>query len=170
MSSVRRNAPKPLAVTIVATVVAAGLATPGPAVAAVPFDVQSLDGRGNNVANQNVFSERQLTAWGWTWGQFLDHTFGLRLGAEPGEPTGETTNIGFNSADPMEDFTNDLGVIPFVRSAPAPGTGVTNPRQQINSNNSYIDAWTVYGGTPTRLDWLREGSVDGNPANNNAGC
>jgi hypothetical protein len=203
--------PKPLAVTVVTTVVMAGLAVTGPAVAAVPFEVQSLDGSGNNTANptwgragtpyarvaaaryadgisqevagpnaryvsnrvfndtnQNVFSERQLTAWGWTWGQFLDHTFGLRLGAEPGEPTGETDNIPFNSADPLEDFTNDLGNIGFVRSAPAPGTGVTNPRQQVNSNNSYIDAWTVYGGSASRLDWLREGSLDGNPANNNA--
>ncbi len=85
------------------------------------FDVESLDGRGNNVshsswgqanqpysrvgtahyadgvgapmdgpnpravsnriindANQNVFSERRVTQWGWTWGQFLDHSFGLR--------------------------------------------------------------------------------------------
>ncbi|MCU7731227.1 peroxidase, partial [Actinoplanes sp. KI2] len=64
--------------------------------------------------------------------------------------------------------TNDLGSIGFVRSAPAPGTGVTTPRQQVNSNNSYIDAWPVYGGTATRLDWLREGNADGNPANNNA--
>ena len=85
------------------------------------FDVESLDGRGNNIghpawgqanqpysrvgaahyadgigsamsgpnaravsnriindANQNVFSERRVTQWGWTWGQFLDHSFGLR--------------------------------------------------------------------------------------------
>jgi hypothetical protein len=211
MNALRNNVPKPLAVAVATIVVAAGLATTGPAAAAVPFEVQSLDGRGNNVANptwgqagtaysrvaparyangtsqvvtgpnaryisnrvfndinQNVFSERQVTAWGWTWGQFLDHTFGLRLGAEPGEPTGETTNIPFNSADPMEEFADNTGNIPFVRSAPAPGTGVTNPRQQINSNNSYLDAWTVYGGSPTRLDWLREGSADGNPANNGA--
>ncbi|MCU7731228.1 peroxidase, partial [Actinoplanes sp. KI2] len=61
-----------------------------------------------------------------------------------------------------------LGYIPFVRSAPAPGTGVTTPRQQVNSNSSYIDAWPVYGGTTARLDWLRAGKVDGNPANNKA--
>jgi len=98
-----------------------------------------------NDINQNVFSERQVTAWGWTWGQFLDHTFGLRLGAEPGEPTGETTNIPFNSADPMEEFANNTGNIPFVRSAPAPGTGVTNPRQQINTLTAWLDGSVIYG-------------------------
>lgn len=121
-----------------------------------------------NDAAQNVFSERQVTAWGWTWGQFLDHTFGLRLGRAPGDPAGETANIPFNSGDPLEEFENDLGVIPFARSDPAPGTGVSNPRQQVNTNSSYIDAFAVYGGTNERLDWLREGTVDGNPANNNA--
>jgi hypothetical protein len=178
---------------------------------AVPFEVQSLDGSGNNRANptwgqantpyarvaparyadgrsqpvagpnsravsnrvfndanQNIFSERQITAWGWTWGQFLDHTFGLRLGRSPGDPAGTPMDIPFNANDPLEEFENDLGVIPFVRSDPAPGTGVNNPRQQVNTNSSYIDAFAVYGGTNTRLDWLREGTVDGNPTNNNA--
>ncbi|GAA4696769.1 peroxidase family protein [Phytohabitans rumicis] len=121
----------------------------------------------NDVA-QNIFSERQVTAWGWTWGQFLDHTFGLRLGRSPGDPAGETANIPFNANDPLEEFENTLGVIPFARSDPAPGTGVTNPRQQVNTNSSYVNAFAVYGGTNTRLDWLREGSTDGNPANNNA--
>src|SRR6185436_19630742 len=70
------------------------------------------------------------------------------------------------SGDPLESFTNTLGNIPFVRSRAAPGTGVSNPRQQINTVSSYIDASAVYGDTDTRLDWLREGTVDGNPDNN----
>ena len=53
--------------------------------------------------------------------------------------------------------------------AAAPGTGVTNARQQVNTVSSYIDAWAVYGGTDSeRLEWLREGPVDGNLANNSA--
>ncbi|WP_460518707.1 peroxidase family protein [Flindersiella endophytica] len=117
---------------------------------------------------QNLFSEHNVTQWGFVWGQFLDHTFGLRLGAEPFDPQGETANIPFNRSDPLEDFTNDLGVIPFQRSAAAPGTGVNNARQQINTVSSYIDAAVVYGGSTSRLEWLREGSVDGNIANNSA--
>jgi hypothetical protein len=89
----------------------------------LPFEIQSLDGSGNNKVhrdwgragtkysrevppryadgigkpvtgpnarmvsnrvfndvNQNVFSETQVSQWGFVWGQFLDHTFGLRSG------------------------------------------------------------------------------------------
>src|SRR3989440_8353352 len=173
--------------------------------AALGFEVQSLDGSGNNVANptwgkvgtiyprlaparyadgkgtpvngpnvrnisnrvfqdlgQNIFSEHRVTQWGWTWAQFLDHTFGLVQGGN------EVANIPFNAGDPLEKFTDTLGVVPFTRSAPAPGTGITNPRQQVNTVNSYIDAWPVYGGTNQRLEWLRNGSVDGNVTNNSA--
>jgi hypothetical protein len=111
---------------------------------------------------QNVFSERDVTAWGWTWGQFMDHTIGIRDG------NGTAANIPFNANDPLEQFRNDLGVIPFSRSAASPGTGVNNARQQTNLENSYIDAEGVYGTTNARSDWLREGTVDGNPTNNNA--
>jgi hypothetical protein len=188
---------------------AGAMASSGSAYAAVPFEVSSLDGTGNNAANptwgqaggnysreaaaryaddrsqpvsgpnsrfisnrvhndiaQNVFSERSVTQWGFVWGQFLDHTFGLRLGRAPDDPTGEIANIPFNANDPLEEFENDLGVISFERSAPARGTGVTNPREQVNTVSSYIDGWPVYGGTNERLDWLRQGTVDGNPANN----
>jgi hypothetical protein len=126
-------------------------------------NARAISNRVFNDINQNVFSERQQSAWVWTWGQLLDHTFGLRDGS-----TGETANIPFNRNDPLEDFTNDLGVIGFQRSSPAPGTGVNNPRQQVNTVGSYIDAHAVYGPNPTRLDWLRVGSQDGNPTNNDA--
>ncbi|MBO3744470.1 cellulose binding domain-containing protein [Streptosporangiaceae bacterium NEAU-GS5] len=126
-----------------------------------------ISNRVHNDIAQNIFSERHLTAWAWTWGQFLDHTFGLR------ESTGSTAtaaNIPFNTSDPLEQFTNNLGVIPFTRSAATTGTGTStaNPRQQTNTENSYIDAEAVYGGSNTRLDWLRAGSLDGNPTNNSA--
>jgi hypothetical protein len=113
-----------------------------------------------NDTNVNVFSERGVSQWGNVWGQFLDHTFGLR------QENGTTADIPFNASDPLESFTNTLGVVPFVRSAAAPGTGVTNARQHVNTENAFIDAEAVYGNTDTRLDWLREGTVDGNPDNN----
>jgi hypothetical protein len=115
-----------------------------------------------NDVNQNIFSENGVSQWGNVWAQFLDHTFGLR------DENGTVANIPFNQTDPLESFTNTLGNIPFTRSAAAPNTGVTNPRQQTNTVSSYIDAWAVYGGTDDRLDFLREGSRDGNPNNNGA--
>ena len=39
-----------------------------------------------NDVSQNVFSERRVTQWGWTWGQFLDHTFGLREETDRRQP------------------------------------------------------------------------------------
>jgi hypothetical protein len=205
----RRRVPLALSLTTV-VVVATGLSG-APAQAAVPFEIQSLDGSGNNVANptwgqggrpyarvaaaryadgrgapvsgpnsrmvsnrifndinQNIFSERSVTQWGFTWGQFLDHTFGLRLGGAQADPQGESANIPFNASDPLESFRDNLGVIPFNRSVTAPGTGVTNARQQVNSVSSYIDGFAVYGGTNNRLEWLRQGPVDGDLANNSA--
>ena len=44
---------------------------------------------------------------------------------------------------------------------------MSNARQHINTERVHR-RWAVYGGTDTRLDWLREGSLDGNPDNNNA--
>ena len=121
-----------------------------------------ISNRLHNDVHQNLFSERSVTQWGFVWGQFIDHTFGLR------DEAGTVANIPFNAADPIEEFTNTLGNIPFTRSAASPGTGVTNVRQQTNTIASYIDAFPVYGGTNARLDWLRNGSNDGNPTNNQA--
>ena len=147
---------------VAATAYADGVAAP-----ATGPNSRYVSNRIFNDVSQNIFSERRVTQWGWTWGQFLDHTIGLR--ADTG--TGATTaNIPFNAADPIETFTNTLGVIPFTRSAATAGTGTStsNPRQQTNTLSSYLDAFAVYGGTNTRLDWLRAGTVDGNPTNNSA--
>jgi hypothetical protein len=115
-----------------------------------------------NDLEQNLFSERGISQWAATWGQFLDHTFGQREGG------GEDRSIPFDNTDPMEGFHDDLPFIPFERSAAAPGTGVTTPREQPNLVSSYIEASTVYSDTEDRLEWLREGPVDGDLANNGA--
>ena len=116
-----------------------------------------------NDVGQNLFSENGVSQWGWAWGQFIDHDFGLR-----DETPAESAPIAFDAGDPLEAFTNDFGAIGFSRTPAAPGTGVSSPRQQINTISSFIDASNVYGTTPARLDWLREGPVDGSPSNNGA--
>ncbi len=89
-----------------------------------------------NDVHQNLFSENGISQWGFVWGQFIDHTIGLRRGGN------EVANIPFNKGtpDPIETFSNSLGVIPFTRSAAAANTGVTNAREQVNTESSYIDA------------------------------
>jgi len=194
-----------IAATAVVTVVGSLAFNMHTASAAVGFEIEAINGAGNNVAhptwgtvgspytrvgaaryadglsqpvagpnsryvsnrvfndvNQNVFSEHRATQMAWTWGQFLDHTFGLAQGGT------QTANIPFNSTDPLERFTDTLGFVPFTRDAAAPGTGTTNPRQAINTVNSYLDASAVYGSTPQRQEWLRSGPVDNNLANNAA--
>lgn len=132
-----------------------GQPVPGP-------NTRYVSNRVFNDSDVNVYSERRVTQWGFMWGQFLDHTFDLR------DEVGAAANIPFDQSDPLESFINTLGVVPFSRSGVAPGSGIFSPRQQQNVLSSYLDAFQVYGGTDTRLDWLREGSLDGNPDNNGA--
>ena len=112
-----------------------------------------------NDLHVNLFSENDASHLVFVWGQFLDHTFGLAQGGT------ESANIGFDNTDPLEDFQNDFGAIRFNRSA---STVVDGQREQINTVSSFIDGWAIYGGTESRLEWLREGPVDGDLSNNSA--
>jgi hypothetical protein len=116
-----------------------------------------------NDVGQNLFSENDISQWGWVWGQFVDHDMGLRDGTP-----GESVPIPFDPHDPLEAFANDLGTMSFARTPPAIGTGLTSLRQQINTVSSYLDGSVVYGIDTARLEWLREGPVDGVLANNAA--
>jgi len=117
-----------------------------------------------NDVGQNLFSENDISQWGWAWGQFLDHDIGLR-----DETPAESVPMAFDTKDPLESFQNDFGALAFSRTPAAPGTGTRTPRQQINTIDSFIDASNVYGVSTSRLDWLRAGSSgDGNTANNKA--
>jgi hypothetical protein len=119
-----------------------------------------------NDTGQNLFSENGISQWGWTWGQFMDHTFGLR---DERENAVDHAPIAFSKTDALEDFQNDFGAIDFFRTPAAAATGVAGaPRQQVNTVSSYIDAFNVYGGTDDRLEWLRTGVYDHSLANSGA--
>ena len=102
-----------------------------------------------NDLGQNIFSENEVSQWGWAWGQFVDHDTDLR-----DETPGESVPIPFDPKDPLERFTDQDGQIAFNRTPAAPGTGVSTPRQELNTISSFIDASQVYGTTQSRLDWL----------------
>jgi len=123
-----------------------------------------LSNRVFNDVGQNIFSEHDVSQWGWAWGQFLDHDIGLR-----DETPGENARMAFDAKDKLEGFENDFGTLAFSRTPAAPGTGTSTPRQQINTIDSFIDASNVYGVSSSRLDWLRAGPAgDRDPANNQA--
>ena len=81
-----------------------------------------------NDVGQNLFSENGVTQWGWVWGQFLDHTFGLRnekTAGERADPIRLDGPAGAVHERPRRDRLH--------RTPAAPGTGVSTPRQQINT-------------------------------------
>lgn len=87
----------------------------------------------------------------WLWGQFVDHNFTL---VHTGD---EVFNIPVPAGDPFFDPDNTgTQIIPLNRSVFDPNTGTTNPRQQINSESSYLDGSAVYGSSLNRNVYLRE--------------
>jgi hypothetical protein len=125
-------------------------------------NARALSNRVFNDTGQPLVSARGVSQWAATWGQFVDHTFGLRADGD------DPRLIPFDNTDPLESFPSAMPSIPFSRSAAAPGTGVTTPREQPNLVSSYLDASTVYSDETGRLEWLREGPVDGDLTNNGA--
>jgi peroxidase len=91
------------------------------------------------------FNSRNLSAFVYVWGQFIDHDITLT-------PTGTTEPYNISLPPDETLFTVP---IPFARSEVHPGTGVTNARQQTNLNTAWIDASVVYGSDATRAAWLR---------------
>lgn len=90
----------------------------------------------------------------WLFGQFVDHDIDLTQAAEPEEDFDIAVPLG----DPHFDFfATGNETIPLDRSAhdPATGTGVGNPRQQVNQITAFIDASNVYGSDATRAQALR---------------
>jgi peroxidase len=88
------------------------------------------------------------------WGQFLDHDITLTP-----ENFSETIWLGVPQGDPIFDPHGTGNVsLPFHRSVydPTTGTGVNNPRAQINVISAYIDGSMVYGYSLERANALRD--------------
>lgn len=87
-------------------------------------------------------SDRNLTAFIYVWGQFLDHDLDLTGSADPAEPF----NIAVPAGDPFFDPSgNGTQTIPLNRSIYDPATGITDPREQINQITAWLDGSQIYG-------------------------
>ena len=93
---------------------------------------------------QDIQNVRNMAGMFYIWGQFVDHDITIA-------PTGtESVPIKLPPDEPL--FTKD---IPFKRSLPHPGTGVTTPREQTNLQTAWIDGSHVYGATTAVANWIR---------------
>jgi hypothetical protein len=103
----------------------------------------------------DIINNRGLSAMAYAWGQFIDHDLDLT-------PTGTTEplQIDVPKGDPYFD-PNSTGTqtIDTTRSVydPSTGTGVGNPRQQINTITAWLDGSMIYGSDATTAASLRAG-------------
>ena len=96
---------------------------------------------------------RNLSAFVYVWGQFLDHDIDL---SESG--TTELAPVEVPTGDPHFDPSGSGSAsIMFFRSLydPATGDSVDNPREQLNAITAYIDGSQVYGSDQATADSLR---------------
>jgi len=103
-------------------------------------DITTVDGNG-------------LSDFGYSFGQFIDHDMDLT-------PDNGTENTGPGDFPIPPDNTNSgdpIGSLAFGRSVydPTTGTGLGNPRQQVNVVTSYLDLSQVYGSSQEVADALR---------------
>ncbi|MCA9192376.1 MAG: hypothetical protein KDB03_11460 [Planctomycetales bacterium] len=108
----------------------------------------------NLLADQSgvdIISDRNLSAFIYAWGQFIDHDIGLT----PGSPD-EIMSIPIPTGDPYFDpnATGSQSIYMF-RSLAADGTGETNPRQQLNQITAWIDGSMIYGSDAETANALR---------------
>jgi peroxidase len=109
----------------------------------------------NSLFMQNTLANdpRDLSAYCWVWGQFIDHDITLVK-----DLASEDLEIPIPAGDVFFDPGHTGTVkIPIKRNEydPSTGTSVSNPRQYINHITAYIDGSAVYGSDEERAAWLR---------------
>ena len=106
----------------------------------------------NAVVKQTVMvpNSHEMTDWVFQWGQFVDHDLDLTVLAAPDRE--------FPHRHAARDPIFHTPTMDFQRSKydPTTGTGLGNPRQQINEVTSYLDASMVYGSDAGRATTLRD--------------
>lgn len=126
----------------------AGITRPGPRAISNAVNAQT-------VAHPN---SQNLSDMFWQWGQFLDHDMDLSGGMDPPEPAAIPVPMGDPEFDPQSTGTQTIALNRSIY-LPSSGTGIDNPRQQINELSNWIDGSQVYGSSEERALALR--TLDG---------
>lgn len=110
----------------------------------------------NSLSDQgdaDIISNRDLSAFVYVWGQFLDHDLTLT-----GSGSTESMLIPIPKGDTYFDPQGTgTATMKSFRSAfdAATGSSATNPREQVNQLSAWIDASMVYGTNQQTSDALR---------------
>lgn len=101
-------------------------------------------------SEKSVHKNSGLSDFMWVWSQFLEHELVLLDTHQPRE----VMDISVMQGDPVFEWG---GSIPFSRSRydPATGSGVNNPRQQVNGQTAFLDGSSIYGTDVLRAAALR---------------
>ena len=85
-----------------------------------------------NDVGQNLFSENGVSQWGWAWGQFIDHDFGLR-----DETPAESAPIAVQRRGSARELQERPRRDRLLRARPPRrARASTTPRQQINTHRA----------------------------------
>jgi peroxidase len=102
----------------------------------------------------DMLNNRDMSAFVYAWGQFLDHDIDLTGSATPVEPLPIPVPSGDPYFDPAATGTQTIGLNRSQYDA-ATGTAVGNVRQQFNSITAFVDGSQVYGSDPQTAASLR---------------
>jgi peroxidase len=105
--------------------------------------------------DSSMTNSRNLSAFLYVWGQFIDHDLVLTVS----QSEGESLDIAVPSGDPdFDPAGTGEQFIPMMRSVfdPTTGTSPDNPRKQVNSITAWMDASMVYGSDEATAKGLRE--------------
>jgi len=104
---------------------------------------------------ETVANDRQLSAFIYVWGQFVDHDIDL---TQPDSTNPEYFNIEVPTGDSY--FDPDAAgsqMIPLIRSEfdTSTGTDADNPRQQISEITAWLDGSVIYGNSEAMANLMR---------------
>src|SRR5262245_57000598 len=102
--------------------------------------------------DEDTPNDRDLTAYIYVWGQFLDHDLDLTGSASPAEQFNIPVPLGDDSFDPGSTGTQ---VIPLNRSIYDTSATAGSARQQLNQITAWIDGSMIYGSDTARASALR---------------
>ncbi len=103
---------------------------------------------------ESITNDRDMSAFVYAWGQFIDHDLDLTLGATPTENFAISVPTGDPYFDPNGTGTKTIGLTRSIYDT-ATGTSSSNPRQQVNDLTSFVDGSMVYGSDDATAASLR---------------